>query len=53
MRTLELKPGERKLDLPDGPARITQDIDPEKGMTAVVNMGTRGTYTQKIDVATR
>ncbi len=48
-----LKPGERKLDLPDGPARVTQDIDPKKGMTAVVNMGTRGTYTQKIDVATQ
>ncbi len=48
-----LKPGERKLDLPDGPARITQNIDPGKGMSAVVNMGTRGTYTQKIDVATQ
>ena len=49
----ELKPGERKIDLPDGPARYTQEIDPKKGMTAVVNMGTRGTYTQKIDVATQ
>ena len=49
----ELKPGERKLDLPDGPARITQNIDPGKGMTAVVNMGSRGTYTQKVDVATQ
>jgi uncharacterized protein (TIGR03435 family) len=48
-----LKPGERKLDMPDGPARITQDIDPKKGMTAVVNMGTRGTYKQKIDFITR
>jgi uncharacterized protein (TIGR03435 family) len=48
-----LKPGERKIDLPDGPARYTQDIDPKKGMTAVVNMGTRGTYTQKIDIATQ
>lgn len=51
--TTPLKPGERKLDLPDGPARITQNLDPGKGMTAVVNMGTRGTYTQKIDVATQ
>jgi uncharacterized protein (TIGR03435 family) len=48
-----LKPGERKIDLPDGPARYTQNIDPAKGMSAVVNMGTRGTYTQKIDVATQ
>ncbi len=47
-----LKPGERKLDLPDGPARITQEIDPKKGMNAVVNMGTRGTYKQKIDFIT-
>jgi len=46
-----LKPGERKIDLPDGPARYTQNIDPGKGMSATVNMGTRGTYTQKIDVA--
>ena len=49
----ELKPGERKLDLPDGPARITQEIDPKKGMNAVVNMGTRGTYTEKIDFVTQ
>jgi uncharacterized protein (TIGR03435 family) len=48
-----LKPGERKLDMPDGPARISQTIDPGKGMSAVVNMGIRGTYTQKIDVATQ
>ncbi len=45
-----LKPGERKIDLPDGPARYTQTIDLKAGgMTAVVNMGTRGTYNQKID----
>ncbi len=49
----ELKPGERKLDLPDGPARVTQNMDPKKGMTAVVNMGIRGTYSQKIDIATQ
>ena len=48
-----LKPGERKLDLPDGPARITQNVDPKTGMVAVVNMGTRGTYTQKIDIGTQ
>jgi uncharacterized protein (TIGR03435 family) len=48
-----LKPGERKLDLPDGPARISQNMDPKKGMTAVVNMGTRGTYTQKMDMVTQ
>jgi len=48
-----LKPGERKLDLPDGPARITQSMDPKVGMSAVVNMGTRGTYKQKIDMATQ
>ncbi|MGD0889838.1 MAG: TIGR03435 family protein [Acidobacteriaceae bacterium] len=48
----ELKPGERKLDLPDGPARVTQDLDLKKGMNAVVNMGTRGTYKQKIDFTT-
>jgi uncharacterized protein (TIGR03435 family) len=48
-----LKPGERKLDLPDGPARVTQNLDPKVGMSAVVNMGARGTYTQKIDLATQ
>jgi uncharacterized protein (TIGR03435 family) len=51
--SVPLKPGERKIDMPDGPARVTQNIDPGKGMSAVVNMGTRGTYTQKIDVATQ
>lgn len=51
--TAPLKPGERKLDLPDGPARVTQNIDPKKGMSAVVNMGIRGTYTQKVDVGTQ
>jgi uncharacterized protein (TIGR03435 family) len=48
-----LKPGERKIDLPDGPARYTQTIDPGKGMSAEVNMGARGSYKQKIDVATQ
>lgn len=48
-----LKPGERKIDLPDGPARYTQNIDLKAGgMTATVNMGTRGTYNQKIDGGT-
>jgi uncharacterized protein (TIGR03435 family) len=48
-----LKPGERKIDLADGPARYTQNIEPGKGMTATINMGTRGAYTQKIDMATQ
>ena len=46
-----LKQGERKMDLPDGPARMTITVDPNKGMAQVVNMGTRGTYNQKIDFA--
>jgi uncharacterized protein (TIGR03435 family) len=48
-----LKPGERKLDLPDGPARVTQEIVPGKGMTSVVNMGARGTYMQRVDMASQ
>jgi uncharacterized protein (TIGR03435 family) len=40
-----LKPGEMKMDLPDGPARMTQNPD---GSTTV-NMGTKGTFKQKID----
>jgi len=46
----ELKPGEMKMDLPDGPARMTRTSD---GMGAVVNMGVRGSYTQKMDLATQ
>jgi uncharacterized protein (TIGR03435 family) len=48
-----LKPGERKIDMPDGPARYTQNIETGKGMTTMINMGTRGSYTQRIDVATQ
>lgn len=47
-----LKPGERKMDMPDGPARITQNIDPKTGGVVVINMGTRGTYDEKIDSST-
>ncbi len=43
----ELKPGERKMDLPDGPARISQDMKTGK---ANVNMGERGAYTDTVDV---
>lgn len=44
-----LKPGEMKMDLPDGPAIIS-------GMTtgqSTVNMGTRGLFHQKIDLASQ
>ena len=40
-----LKPGEMKMDLPDGPGRMTRNAD---GSTTV-NMGTKGTFSQKID----
>lgn len=39
-----LKPGERQMDTPQGPVRMT--VDPRSG--AVMNMGKRGTWTQKI-----
>ena len=39
-----LKPGERQLDTPEGPVRMT--VDPSSG--AVVNMGKRGKWTQKV-----
>jgi len=47
-----LKPGERKMDLPDGPARVTQSLEPGK-MSSTINMGTRGSYMQKIDGSTQ
>jgi uncharacterized protein (TIGR03435 family) len=47
----ELKPGETKVDLPDGPARITRDL--KTGAGATVNMGTRGIYTQTINLQTQ
>jgi uncharacterized protein (TIGR03435 family) len=46
----ELKPGEMKLDMPDGPARFSRSKD---GMGGVVNMGERGSYTQQMDSATQ
>ena len=39
-----LKPGERQMDTSEGPVRMT--VDPSGG--AVVNMGKRGTWTQKM-----
>ena len=41
-----LKPGQMKMDLPDGPALITGS--PAAGQ-AVINMGTRGLFTEKMD----
>ncbi|HXE08133.1 MAG TPA: TIGR03435 family protein [Acidobacteriaceae bacterium] len=45
-----LKPGETKMDLPDGPAIITGT--PQAGQ-ATVNMGTRGVFTEKINTQTQ
>jgi uncharacterized protein (TIGR03435 family) len=39
-----LKPGERQVDTPQGPVRMT--MDPKSGV--VVNMGKRGMWTQKV-----
>ena len=39
-----LKPGERQMDTPQGPVRMT--VDPKKGV--VMNMGKRGTWTQQM-----
>ena len=39
-----LKPGERQMDTPQGPVRMT--MDPKSGV--VVNMGKRGMWTQKM-----
>ena len=41
-----LKPGQTKMDLPDGPAIVTGT--PQAGR-AIINMGTRGLFTEKID----
>ena len=46
-----LKPGETKLDLADGPARLIRD--PGNPVSGTVNMGTRGTYTQALDLKTQ
>jgi uncharacterized protein (TIGR03435 family) len=40
-----LKPGEMKMDTPDGPARMTRNPDG----SGTVNMGEKGTFTQKMD----
>jgi uncharacterized protein (TIGR03435 family) len=45
-----LKPGQTKMDLPDGPAIITGT--PQAGQ-ATINMGTRGVFTEKIDTQTQ
>jgi uncharacterized protein (TIGR03435 family) len=41
-----LKPGEMKIDGPDGPVRVTRNAD---GSTTV-NMGAKGTMTQRMDM---
>lgn len=41
-----LKPGQMKMDLPDGPALVTGS--PAAGQ-AIINMGTRGLFTEKVD----
>ncbi|HUI56404.1 MAG TPA: TIGR03435 family protein [Bryobacteraceae bacterium] len=40
-----LKPGEMKMDTPEGPVRMT--VNPKEG-SSVVNMGKRGTWTSKM-----
>ena len=45
--TVPLKPGQSKMDLPDGPAIITGT--PQQGQ-ATINMGERGMFTEKIDM---
>ncbi len=41
-----LKPGEMKLNLPDGPAHVMVNSDG----SSTTNMGIRGTYVQKLDM---
>ena len=40
-----LKPGESRLDTPNGPARIARNPDG----SSTVNMGAKGTFTQRVD----
>jgi uncharacterized protein (TIGR03435 family) len=40
-----LKPGETKMDTPDGPARMTRGSDG----TTTINMGVKGTYVMRMD----
>jgi uncharacterized protein (TIGR03435 family) len=47
--TVPLKPGEMKMDLPDGPARITRNPDG----SSTTNMGVKGTFTQSVDMQTQ
>ncbi len=44
-----LKPGEIKIDGPDGPVRMTRNSDG----SATINMGTKGIITQRIDAQTQ
>jgi len=41
-----LKPGETKIDTPDGPVRITRNADGSN----TINMGAKGTMTQRMDM---
>ena len=41
-----LKPGEMKMDGPDGPMRVTRNADGSSTM----NMGAKGTFTQRMDM---
>jgi uncharacterized protein (TIGR03435 family) len=47
----ELKPGEQKVDLPDGPARMSRALDAPKNLQGTMrfDMGTRGVFVQGID----
>jgi uncharacterized protein (TIGR03435 family) len=47
----ELKPGEQKVDLPDGPARMSRALDAPKNLQGAMrlDMGTRGVFVQGID----
>ena len=47
----ELKPGELKVDLPDGPARMSRALDAPKNLQGAMrlDMGTRGVFVQGID----
>ncbi len=44
-----LKPGEFKMDGPDGPIRVTRNADG----TTTMNMGAKGIITQRIDMSTQ
>jgi uncharacterized protein (TIGR03435 family) len=41
-----LKPGETKIDTPEGPVRITKNADG----SSTINRGAKGTFTQKMDM---